>query len=178
MESALRVMFTANGNREFVLNCSCFAQKWIRPTAFAKTLVDSLDDIQQSTTWWTPLSRCYFSYLWFRHVQSLSFHGYSLFFRLKERQICFGRIDLVWANCCGANWPLGETTWYHLYQVSKFSLCSSFTVHYFFIFYFEKFSTWNWCLLFAVDLTLNLSKLYHYNVRYWLTCMSLTLALM
>ena len=32
-------------------------------------------------------------------MQSLSFHAYSLFFRLKERQIRFGRIDLVWVNC-------------------------------------------------------------------------------
>ena len=151
-------MFMANGNREFVPNCGRFAQKSICPTAFAKTLVDLLDDIQQSTAWWTHLSRCYFSYPWFPDVQSLSFHGYSLFLRLKEWQICLGGIDLVWANCYRANRPLGETTWYLLYQVSKFSLCSSFTVRYFFIFYFEKFSTWNWCLLFAVDVTLNLSN--------------------
>ena len=27
------------------------------------------------------------------------------FFRLKERQICFGRIDLIWANCYRAKRP-------------------------------------------------------------------------
>ena len=82
------------------------------PTAFARTLVDSLDDIQHSTAWWTYLSRCYFSYPGIPNVQSLSFHAFSLFVWLKEWQIHFGRIDLVRANCFRANRPSGETTWY------------------------------------------------------------------
>ena len=73
------------------------------PTAFARTLVDSLDDIQHSTTWWTYLSRCYFSYPSIPNVQSLSFHAFSLFVWLKEWQIHFGRIDLVRASCYRAN---------------------------------------------------------------------------
>ena len=32
-----------------------------------------------STTWWKCLYRCYFSDPWIPHVQSLSFHAYSLF---------------------------------------------------------------------------------------------------
>ena len=50
---------------------------------------------------------------------TLGFHmcGHCLsmlipFFRLKERQIRFGRIDLVWANCYRANWLSGKTTWH------------------------------------------------------------------
>ena len=34
------------------------------------------------------------------------------FFRLKERQIRFGRIDLVWTNCYRANRLSGKTTWH------------------------------------------------------------------
>ena len=47
-----------------------------RPTAFARTLVNSPDDMRHSTTWWTYLLRCYFSYPWIPHVQALSFHAY------------------------------------------------------------------------------------------------------
>ena len=83
-----------------LVNFGRLARKAIRPTAFARTLVDSPDDIQHSTTWRTDLSRCYFSYLWISRVQSLSFHAFP-FFR---------QIDLVWANCYRAKRPSGETT--------------------------------------------------------------------
>ena len=56
-----------------------FARKSIRPTAFARTLVDSPDGIQDSTTSWTYLSKCYFSYPWIPHAQSLSSHAVSFF---------------------------------------------------------------------------------------------------
>ena len=92
------------------LNCGRFARKSIRPTAFARKLVDSPEDIQHCTTWWTYLPRC---------LVTLGFHtcGHCLsmlipFFRLKERQIRFGRIDLGWSNCYRANRLSGKTTWY------------------------------------------------------------------
>ena len=53
-------------------------------------LVDSPDDIQHSTTWWTYLSRCYFSYPWIPHVRSLSFYAYSLFSGLKNDKYASG----------------------------------------------------------------------------------------
>ena len=61
------------------LNCGRFAGKLIRLTAFARKWVDSPDDLQHSTTWWTYQSRCYLSYPWIPHVKSLSFYAYSLF---------------------------------------------------------------------------------------------------
>ena len=81
---------------------------------------------------------------------------------------------------------LWKTANENLYHLIKFSLYLSFTVHYLYkevscflpvlyirivlscfyllIFYFEKFSSWIWHLLFAVSMTLNLSnnnKIYH-----------------
>ena len=60
------------------------------PTAFARKLVDSPDDIQHSTTWSTYQSRCYFSYPWIPHVRSLSFYAYSLFSGLKNDKYASG----------------------------------------------------------------------------------------
>ena len=60
-----------------------FRLKTIRPRVFVRTRVCSPYDIQHSTTWWTYLSRGYFSYPWISHMQSLSFHGYSLFSSLQ-----------------------------------------------------------------------------------------------
>ena len=81
---------------------------------------------------------------------------------------------------------LWKTAKENLYHLIKFSLYLLFTVHYLYkevscflpvlyiriklscfyllIFYFEKFSSWIWHLLFAVSMTLNLSnnnKIYH-----------------
>ena len=61
-----------------------------RPTAFARTSVDSPDDIQHSTTCWTYHSRCYFSHPWIPHVRSLSFHACSLFSGLKNNKYASG----------------------------------------------------------------------------------------
>ena len=77
-------------------------------------------------------------------------------------------------------WKTANENSYHLI---KFSLYLSFTVHYLYkkvscflpvlyirivlscfyllIFYFEKFSSWIWHLLFAVSMTLNNNKIYH-----------------
>ena len=68
-----------------LLNCGRFARR--RSPA---KLVDSPDDIQHSTTWWTYLSRCYFSYHWIPHVRSLSFYAYSLFSGLKNDKYASG----------------------------------------------------------------------------------------
>ena len=71
-------------------------------------LVDSPDDIQHPTTWWTYLPK--YSYPWIPHVQSLSFHAHSLFSGLKNDKYAsddknlgellsgkpiFGRNDLI-----------------------------------------------------------------------------------
>ena len=108
-------------------NYGRFARKSIRPTAFARTLVDSPDDIKHSTTWWTYLSRYYFSYSWFAHVQSLSFHAFPLFSGLKTTNK-LRRIDLIWANCYRANWLSGETTWYRAVQSRSKKWCDKHTV--------------------------------------------------
>ena len=96
-----------------LLNCCRFARKSIHLTAFAMTLVDSPDDEQHSTTRWTYLSRCYFSYPWIPHVQSL----YSLLKGLKNDRYASGESTRVWANCCRADRPSGETTWYRLSSI-------------------------------------------------------------
>ena len=66
--------------------CGRFARKSIRPKAFARILVDSPDDI---LTLYKKVKIPY-SYPWIPHVQSLSFHAYSLFSGLKNDKYALG----------------------------------------------------------------------------------------